>query len=36
MAVKVGDFIRLDYTGKIQETGDIFDTTDEAVAKDRY
>ncbi len=34
MAVKVGDFIRLDYTGKIQETGDVFDTTDEAVAKE--
>lgn len=34
MAVKKGDFIRLDYTGKIQETGDVFDTTDKDVAKE--
>ena len=34
MAVKKGDFIRLNYTAKIQETGDVFDTTDEAVAKE--
>jgi FKBP-type peptidyl-prolyl cis-trans isomerase 2 len=34
MAVKEGDFIRLDYTAKIEETGDVFDTTDEAVAKE--
>ena len=29
MAVKEGDFIRLEYTGKVQETGNVFDTTDE-------
>ena len=34
MAVKEGDFIRLDYTAKIQETGDVFDTTNEDVAKE--
>ena len=34
MAVKEGDFIRLEYTGKVQETGDVFDTTDENVAEE--
>ncbi len=34
MAVKEGDFVRLDYTAKIQETGDVFDTTNEEVAKE--
>jgi FKBP-type peptidyl-prolyl cis-trans isomerase SlyD len=29
MPVKNGDFIKLEYTGKVIETGDIFDTTDE-------
>ncbi len=33
MAIKKGDFIELDFTGKDKETGEIFDTTDEAVAK---
>ena len=35
MPVKNGDFIKLEYTGKIVETGDIFDTTDEEVAEEK-
>lgn len=34
MAIKEGDFIRLDYTGKVKETGDIFDSTSEEVAEE--
>ncbi len=34
MAIKEGDFIRLKYTGKVQETGEIFDTTSEEVAEE--
>jgi FKBP-type peptidyl-prolyl cis-trans isomerase SlyD len=34
MAVKEGDFIRLEYTGKVQETGNVFDTTDEDIAEE--
>ena len=34
MAIKKGDFIRLNYTGKVQETGDIFDTTFEEIAEE--
>lgn len=34
MAVKEGDFVRLNYTGKVQETGEIFDTTNEEVAEE--
>ena len=34
MAVKEGEFIRLEYTGKVQETGNVFDTTDESVAEE--
>jgi FKBP-type peptidyl-prolyl cis-trans isomerase 2 len=34
MAVKEGDFIRLEYTGKVQETGNVFDTTDENVEEE--
>lgn len=34
MAIEEGDFIRLNYTGKVQETGDIFDTTYEEVAEE--
>lgn len=34
MAIKEGDFIRLNYTGKVQETGDIFDTTSKEVAEE--
>jgi FKBP-type peptidyl-prolyl cis-trans isomerase 2 len=33
MPVNNGDFIKLEYTGKITETGDIFDTTDEEIAE---
>ena len=33
MALKKGDFIEVEYTGKTKEEGFIFDTTDEAVAK---
>ncbi len=32
MAIKNGDFVRLEFTGKIKETGDVFDTTNEEVA----
>jgi len=35
MPVKNGDFIKLEYTGKIIETGDIFDTTDEELAEEK-
>jgi FKBP-type peptidyl-prolyl cis-trans isomerase 2 len=35
MPVKNGDFIKLEYTGKIIETGDIFDTTSEEVAEEK-
>jgi len=31
--MKNGDFIRLEYTGKIKETGKVFDTTSEEIAK---
>jgi FKBP-type peptidyl-prolyl cis-trans isomerase 2 len=34
MAIKEGDFIRLNYTGKVQETGEIFDTTVKEVAEE--
>ncbi len=34
MAVKKGDFIRLDFTGRVKETGEVFDTTIEDVAKE--
>ncbi len=33
MAIKKGDFIELNYTGKLAETKDVFDTTVEEVAK---
>lgn len=33
MPVKKGDFIRLDYTGRIQETNNVFDTTNQEVAE---
>ncbi|MDP3066260.1 MAG: peptidylprolyl isomerase [Methanobacteriaceae archaeon] len=33
MPVKKGDFIRLDYTGKIQETNKVFDTTNQEIAE---
>lgn len=34
MAIKNGDFVKLEFTGKIKETGDVFDTTNEEVAKE--
>lgn len=34
MPVKNGEFVKLEYTGKVQETGDVFDTTDEKVAEE--
>ncbi len=34
MAIKNGDFVRLEFTGKIKETGDVFDTTHEEIAKE--
>jgi len=34
MKVQKGDVIRLHYTGKVKETGEIFDTTFEDVAKE--
>lgn len=29
-----GDFVRIEYTGKVKDTGEIFDTTDESLAKE--
>ena len=34
MPVKKGDFILVEYVGKVKETGDVFDTTKEEVAKE--
>ena len=34
MPVKKGDFIRLDYTGRIQEINEVFDTTNQEVAEE--
>ena len=31
--VKKGDLVKLDYTGRMAKTGQVFDTTDEAIAK---
>ncbi len=33
MALQKGDFVILDYTAKVKETGEVFDTTKEEVAK---
>ena len=33
MPIKKGDFILIDYTAKVKETGDVFDTTNEETAK---
>jgi peptidylprolyl isomerase len=33
MSLKKGDFIFVDYTGRVKETGDVFDTTVEEAAK---
>jgi len=35
MAIKNGDFVRLNYTLKVKESGDIVDTTLESVAKEK-
>jgi FKBP-type peptidyl-prolyl cis-trans isomerase 2 len=32
--VKKGDFLRLEYIGRVQETGEVFDTTNEKVAEE--
>jgi FKBP-type peptidyl-prolyl cis-trans isomerase 2 len=34
MSVKEGDFIKLEFTGRAKETGDVFDTTIEEVAEE--
>ena len=34
MAIKKSDFIIVDYTGKVKETGEVFDTTSEETAKE--
>ena len=31
--IKKGDFVEIEYTGKLKETGDVFDTTDENIAR---
>ena len=36
MALQKGDFIIVDYTAKIKETGEIFDTTSEETAKKEH
>lgn len=33
MAIQTGDFVELDYTGKVKDSGIVFDTTIEEVAK---
>ena len=34
MAIENGDFVKVNFTGKIEETGDVFDTTYEDIAKE--
>lgn len=34
MAIKKGDFVRVEYTGRLKDEGTVFDTTDAKVAKD--
>lgn len=34
MAIKNKDFVEIEYVGKLKETGDVFDTTDEKTAKE--
>ncbi|MBW3019122.1 peptidylprolyl isomerase [Candidatus Woesearchaeota archaeon] len=34
MAIKKHDFVEIEYTGKVTDSGDIFDTTDEKIAKE--
>ena len=33
MTIKTNDFITVEYTGKLKETGEVFDTTNEETAK---
>jgi FKBP-type peptidyl-prolyl cis-trans isomerase 2 len=33
--MNAGDFVHVDYIGKIKDTGEIFDLTDEAIAKEK-
>ncbi len=35
MPIQKSDFILVDYTGKVKETGDVFDTTSEEIAKEK-
>ena len=34
MAIKDGDFVRVNFTGKIKETDDVFDTTYDEIAQE--
>lgn len=34
MAIKKGDFIELEFTGRLKDTDEVFDTTDEKIAKE--
>ena len=34
MAINDGDFVRVNFTGKIKETDDVFDTTYEEIAQE--
>ena len=34
MAIENGDFVKIEFTGKIEETGDVFDTTSQDVAEE--
>lgn len=34
MAIEEGSFVKLEFTGKVAETGDVFDTTNEEIAKE--
>jgi len=35
MTLKAGDFVEIEYVGKIKESGEIFDLTDEGLAKEK-
>jgi len=35
LAIQKSDFIIVDYTGKVKETGEVFDTTSEEIAKEK-
>ncbi|RMD58021.1 peptidylprolyl isomerase [Candidatus Woesearchaeota archaeon] len=34
MPIKKGDFVELEYTGRLKDSGEVFDTTDESIAKE--